>query len=64
MCVHVLINMLGKKSLREIRQLFFRLKDEVFGSGRLGLGYNTKGLEEIFKNVFGDMTMSDVQYPR
>lgn len=56
--------MLGKKSLREIRQLYIHLKDEVFGTGRLGLGYNTKKLEEILKNEFGDMKMSDVKYPR
>ena len=56
--------MLGKKSLRELRQLYFRLKDEVFGSGRLGLGYDTSKLEEILKSEFGDMKMSDVQYPR
>ena len=56
--------MLGKKSLREIRQLYFRLKDEVFGSGRLGIGYNTKRLEEILKDEFGGMKMSDIQYPR
>ena len=55
---------LGKKTLRELRQLYFRLKDDVFGKGRFGMAYNTNKLEEILKHEFGDMKMSDVNYPR
>ena len=59
-----LCGILGKKSLRELRQLYFRMKDEVFGRGRFGMAYNTDKLEEILKQEFGDIKMSDVQYPR
>ena len=55
----------GKKTLKEIRQLYFRLREDVFGSGRLGMGYDTPKLEEILQHEFGTkMTMDDISYPR
>ena len=36
----------------------------MFGKGRFGMAYNTNKLEEILKHEFGDMKMSDVNYPR
>lgn len=49
---------LAKKSLIEIRQLYYKLKDDVFASPRFGVAYNTSALNEILKNLFGtEMTM-------
>ena len=48
----------AKKSLWEIRQLYYRLKDDVFASPRLGMAYNTSALEKLLVELFGtDMTM-------
>lgn len=55
----------AKKSLFELRQLYFRMKDEVFAHDRLGFAYNTDALETILKEEFGThMTMADVQSPK
>ena len=43
----------AKKNLTEVRQLFFKLKDEVFSNPKAGFVYNTKALERILQNVFG-----------
>ena len=48
----------AKKSLQEIRQLYYRLKDDVFASPRFGMAYNTSALEELLVDLFGtEMTM-------
>ena len=52
------------KSLYELRQLYFKLKDEVFGKSRKSVAYNTEALERILKKELGDQRMSDVKYPR
>jgi len=52
------------KSLNELRQLYFKLKDEVFGKSRASVAYNTEALERILKKELGDQRMSDVKYPR
>jgi predicted acylesterase/phospholipase RssA len=46
----------AKKSLREIRQLYFRLKDEVFASDRFGIACNTSALEKLLVELFGTET--------
>ena len=56
--------MSGKRSLRELRQFFFNIKDEVFGTGKHGMGYDTDKLEKIVKKEFGDMKMNDISHPR
>ena len=56
---------IAKKSLQELRQLYFKLKDQVFARDRMGFAYNTDALESILKEEFGeDMVMSDCQFPR
>ena len=53
-----------KMSLAHLRQLFIRLKDEIFSKSSIG-GYNTKALEELLKKELGcDMKMSDITYPK
>lgn len=48
----------AKKTLKEIRQLYYRLKDDVFASPRFGLSYNTKALERLLIDIFGtEMTL-------
>ena len=48
----------AKKSLKEIRQLYYRLKDDVFASPRFGLSYNTAALEGLLIDIFGtEMTL-------
>ena len=54
----------AKKSLVEMRQLYFKLRHEVFSHSRGGFGYNTEALEKIFKESFGTTLMSDVQHPK
>ena len=51
-------------SLTRLRQLFVRLKDEIFSKSRVG-GYNSKALEDLLKKELGcDMKMSDKTYPK
>ena len=41
------------------------MKDDIFGSGRLGCDYNTEELQKLLKEEFGeDMKLSDVEFPR
>ena len=48
----------AKKSLKELRQLYYRLKDDVFASPRFGISYNTEALEKLLIDVFGtEMTL-------
>ncbi len=52
-------------SLRYLRNLYFRLKEEVFSKGRVGFCYDTNKLEELLKEEFGtEMKMSDIQHPK
>lgn len=52
-------------SLARLRQLFYRIKDDIFSkTGGFG-GYNTKALEELLKREFGcELKMSDKAYPK
>lgn len=60
-------SLLGNKTLAELRQFYFKLKEDVFttqGIGGLG-GYNTDELERILKEVLGtEKRMSDVKEPK
>lgn len=48
----------AKKSLWEIRQLYYRLKDDVFANPRFGMAYNTSALKKLLVDLFGtEMTM-------
>lgn len=55
----------AKKSLSELRQLYFKLKDKVFGNDRFGFAYDTETLEKILKEQFGTtMTLDSVTTPK
>ena len=55
----------AKKSVSEVRQLYFKMKDEIFGKVRGGMTFNTVGLENILKQEFTEhICMDDVTYPR
>lgn len=55
----------AKKTLTELRQLYFQLKEQIFAHDRYGFAYNTAALEEILKEAFGtEVKMSDVTFPR
>lgn len=56
----------AKKSLQELKQLFFRLKDDVFGTAKmLGYGCNTSKFADILRSYFGEeMKMTDVTEPK
>ena len=57
---------LAKKSLYQLKQLYFEMKEDVFGSGnKYGYGFNTKKMEEVLKRNFGsEMTMMSVLEPK
>lgn len=57
---------LANKSISQLRQLYFRMKDEIFGQTRHGgVSYNTDGLERVLKEEFKEhLCMDDVTYPR
>ncbi len=55
----------AKKSLSELRQLYFKMKDKVFGTVRFGVAYNTEALEQLLKDELGSSTrLSDVEFPK
>ena len=55
----------GKKSLREIFQLYFMMKDRIFSKSRIGFGFNTEVLEEILQEYLDpDIKMTDVTHPK
>ena len=55
----------ANKSLSELRQLYFKIKDRVFGSDRFGFAYNTEALEHLLKDEFGtSMRMDSVTTPK
>ena len=54
-----------KVSLDECQKLFFRMKDEVFAIGRMGLAGDTEAMERNLHEFFGtEARMSDVKHPR
>ena len=55
----------AKRSLQELRQLFFILKNRIFSKGRMGFGYNSEALEEILQEYLDiDIMMTDVTHPK
>lgn len=65
----ITITIAAKKSLEDIRRLYFRLKEQVFkGNGIIAryLGFcDSQKLEELLIDTFGRETkMSDITYPR
>ena len=59
-CAHA-----AKKSLKDLQQLCFKLKEDVFIKPRAGVAFNTKAMEKMIVDEFGyDMTMSDIKRPK
>ena len=54
----------AKRSLAQMRQLYFKMKDKVFKNERLGFSYNTDALEAILQEEFGELKMSDRDFPQ
>ena len=55
----------AKRSLAQLRQLYFKMKDRVFGTDRLGFAYNTQALEQLLISEFGTtMIMTDIEFPK
>ena len=56
---------LAKKTLPEMRQLYFKLKEQIFASPRFGFAYNTEALESLLKETLGsEIRMCDVREPK
>ena len=56
---------LGKKTLSELRQMYFKMKEDIFAKSGFEIGYNTNALEKILKQTFdSDMKMSDMKEPQ
>ena len=71
LCIHIyqLISktpfLAAKMSLKEIRQLYFKLKEEVFANPNFGIGFNTDALERLLLELPGaKMRMSEVRSPK
>ena len=54
----------AKMSLEQLRQLFYRMKDPVFGRHLFSVKSCTMKLAKILKKIFGKMTMDEVKHPR
>jgi len=54
----------AKKSLQEIRQAYFKVKNRVFAKARFGLVFSAEAMEEILKEMLGDIRMFDVKKPK
>ena len=51
--------------LHRLRDLYFRLKKDVFSKGRVGFSYDSMRLEQLLKDELGtEMRMSDVKHPK
>ena len=55
----------AKKTVKEVRKIYFRLKEEVFSSPRAGFAYNTAALEKLLQETLGSRTqMNSVSSPK
>lgn len=58
-------NHVAKKSLQELKQLFFQLKDDVFGTAKVSnFGCDGSKFSKILQSYFGEKKMTDVSEPR
>lgn len=56
---------LANKTIDELRQMTFQLKDNVFANPKFGLTYNAEALEKTLKEVVGTkIRMSDIKHPK
>lgn len=55
----------AKKSIAQLRQLYLKMKDDIFGKRVGGISFNTLGLEKLLKEEFTEhICMDDESYPR
>lgn len=55
----------ARKSLLEVKQLYLRMKNEIFGGGFLRVVNNSAALDRLLMKEFGtDTIMSDVRHPK
>ena len=56
----------AKKSLHQLKQLYFELKEDVFSSGnKYGYGFDTKKKEQVLLRYFDpEIKMTDVTEPK
>ena len=66
LCLLPNLILVAKKSITQLRQLYFKMKDEIFGKVRHGgISFNTLGLEKLLKEEFTEhVCMDDESYPR
>ena len=59
------ILVLAGMSVTEVRQLYFKMKDAVFGNPKGGVSFNTAALQDLLFETFGnDLCMNDVTSPK
>lgn len=52
-------------SVTEVRQLYFKMKDAVFGNPKGGVSFNTAALQDLLVETFGtDLCMDHVTSPK
>ncbi len=51
-------------SLEQLRQLFYKLKDQAFGRHLMSTTSCTNKLTTVLKKTFGNMKMDEVKFPR
>lgn len=62
---NILCPVAAKSTLREVRQLYFKLKEQIFGKSRAGMAYDTDALERLLRETFGGVVhMNDVKHPK
>lgn len=55
----------AKRSLPQLRQMYFKMRERVLLKPHAGMGFDTDAYEELLKEEVGtNMTMSDVQEPK
>ena len=48
---------LADLNVQQVRQLYFEMKEKVFGTARFGYCCDTEAKEKLLKKVFGDRRM-------
>ena len=63
--MHYFLFPLAGKTVKELRQLFFRMKDEVFANPKFGVVFNSEALEKMLKDAIGPTKrMSEIKHPK
>ena len=58
-CIYV-----GKRSLAEMRQFYFKAREDVFKDPQGGITFHSDAYEHMIVDAFGEMKMNDVQHPK